>query len=342
MKRSVTLREVAKKAGVSVATISRVLNQTSYVSPKIQTAVQEAISELGYYQNSAARSLKTNTSMIIGFVTADISNPYMITVAREIEDLIWERKYSLLVCSTHGNPTRELEYLKLLMGRGIDGLVLNGTGFNQEFVAEISKQIPVVLVNRTISHPSFQGDLVDSDNEEGMYRLTKHLVDVGHRRVFLVKGADVSSTRLRVQGFVRAMDEVGVKIGDDYPYQYGSDYRTETGVKAVEKLISVKPQATAIAALNNTLALGVLKGLYSHNLRAPENISVVHYNSIDYYEMMTVRPMMHHVDPSEIGKAAGKALLSRIESRETPNQEIIVNGRIIPGNAVSFPNAIDL
>ncbi|MDR1640003.1 MAG: LacI family transcriptional regulator [Clostridiales bacterium] len=337
MKHNVTIRDVAKQAGVSVATISRVLNQSAYVSPEIERAVLEAISELGYYHNSAARSLKTNTSMIIGFVTADISNPYMITVAREIEDLICERKYSLLVCSTHGMPTRELDYLKLLMSRDVDGLVLNGTGHNLEFITEISKQIPIVLVNRTVSHPGFEGDLVDSDNEEGLYKLTKHLVTIGHRRVFAVKGSNVSSTWLRFKGFSRAMEEVGVKIDESYPYQYGTDFSPETGRNAIAKIMSLKPRPTAVVAMNNTLGLGLLQGLKAHNLRAPDDISVAHYNSIDYHEMMTVRPMMYDVNPSEIGRAAGHALLDRIDAEKMDNREIIINGRIIAGNAVSLP-----
>ncbi|MDR1560530.1 MAG: LacI family transcriptional regulator [Clostridiales bacterium] len=335
--RNVTLREVAKKAGVSIATVSRVLNESNYVSPEIQKTVRAVVKELGYYQNSAARSLKTNSSMTVGFVTADISNPYMINVAGAVEDLIWDLKYSLVVCSTHSSAERELEYLKLLMGRGIDGLLLNGTGSNADFISDISNRIPVVLLHRSYDNTGFIGDLVDSDNEDGVYALTKHLIRIGHKRIFVVKGQDVSNNKLRLAGFARAMREAGIDAGIHYPYLYGDDFTIETGYRAVEKLLGMEERATAILALNNTLGLGVLQGLAEHNLRAPEDISVAHYNSIDHHEMMLVRPMMHHVDPREVGFTAGKALLARMDNNKLANRAYIVKGKLIPGNAVGMP-----
>ncbi|MDR2750406.1 MAG: substrate-binding domain-containing protein, partial [Clostridiales bacterium] len=117
----------------------------------------------------------------------------------------------------------------------------------------------------------------------------------------------------------------------------GTDFSPETGRNAIAKIMSLKPRPTAVVAMNNTLGLGLLQGLKAHNLRAPDDISVAHYNSIDYHEMMTVRPMMYDVNPSEIGRAAGHALLDRIDAEKMDNREIIINGRIIAGNAVSLP-----
>ena len=335
---TVTLRDVAKRAGVSIATVSRVLNNTNYVNPEVRQTVEAAIEELGYYQNSIARSLKTNLTMTIGFVTADISNPYTITVAKAIEDLIREQKYNLLVCSTAGDPERELEYLRLLMGRNIDGLVLNGTGFNQEFVTAISGRIPVILVHRRYDIPGFRGDLVDSDNESGSYGLTKHLLTFGHRRIFVIKGeCNTSSHNERYAGFCRAMAEAGIVIKDDYPFQYKGDFTQESGYRAVEYLCTLKEKPTAILALNNTMALGALECMKMRNLSAPEDISIAAYNDIENKDLMTVRPTVHRIDPRIIGLHAGKALLERLKDNNIPNREIIEDGYIVPGNAVSIP-----
>lgn len=335
---NVTLRDVAKRAGVSIATVSRVLNDDARVRPELQEAVRAAIDELGYYRNSIARSLKTNTTMTIGFLCADISNPYAIVVARAVEDLVREFRYNLLVCSTEGDPEREREYLQVLMGRNIDGLVLNGTGLNKESVASISNRIPVVLVHRRYDVPNFRGDLVDSDNEYGCYALTRHLMQFGHRRIFVIKGEPhTSSNTERYIGFCRAMKESGITVNDRYPFQYQGDFTQLSGYQAVEHLCTLKEKPTAILALNNTMALGALASMKAHNLSVPEDFSIASYNDIEYKELMTIRPTVYSIDPRQIGLHVGNALLERLNDGEIPNRNIIERGLIIPGNAVSIP-----
>ena len=337
---SITLKDVARRAGVSIATVSRVLNHTGYVSPEVETRVREAVDALGYYQNYIARSLKTNSTMTIGLITADISNPYIITVAKAVEDVIHAQNYNLLMCSTNGDPEQELECMKLLMGRNIDGLLLNGTGYNEAFVSGISVRIPLVLIHRRYLLPSNNYDLVDSDNEAGVYNLTRHLISFGHRRIFVIKGSGNTSSHMeRFQGFCRAMAEIGVAVDKAYPYQYDGNFTRQSGFLAIEKLCSLPAPPTAIIALNNTMAVGALEGLKANHLNVPEDISIASYNNVEYRDLMAVRPTVHDVDPREIGLLAGHALLERLASPKLPVREFIVEGRVIPGNAVSIPTA---
>ncbi len=338
MNGNATLKDVARKAGVSIATVSRVLNGSYNVSTEIQQRVSGAIDELGYYQNSIARSLKTRSTFTIAFVTFDISNSYTIMVAKAVEDLVREKKYNLLVCSTEGDPEREREYLKMLLGRNVDALVLHGTGLNGDCIEQISKKIPVVLLHRRYSIPGC--DLVDSSNEKGMYELTKHLLLFGHRKIFLIKGdANTSTSNERLRGVRRAMQEYGVLLEEDYPFQYDGDFTEDSGYQAINYLCSLKEKPTAILAFNNSMALGALECLKGKKLTAPEDVSIASFNAIDHKDLMTVRPTVYSIDPKEIGMAVGRALLERLESedREMATREFIVQGTLIPGNAVNIP-----
>ena len=339
--KNVTLREVAVKAGVSIATVSRVLNKSNYVNPDIEKKVNRVIRELGYFQNAVARSLKTNSTMIVGFVTADISNPYMITVAKAIEDVIREKGYNLLVSSTEGDVERELEHLHLLMGRNVDGIVLNGTGLNKDFIARISKKTPVILLHRRCDSSEFIGDFVDSDNICGMYRLTKQLISLGHRKIFIIKGSmNASSNKDRHLGFCKAMEEEGIKIDDTYPFQYSGDFRKSSGFQAIDFLCGIEEKPTAILSYNNTMMLGALECMKQRNIRAPEDYTLATYNNIEGKELMTVRPTVYNVDPREIGLQVGDLLYERIQNNRIPYREMIVEGVIELGNTVGIPREL--
>jgi len=336
--KNATLKDVAALVGVSNATVSRVLNDSAYVSRDLSKRVKEAVEELGYNQNIIAKSLKTNSTLTIAFITADISNPYMITVAKAIEDLIHAENYHLLVCSTQGDPKRELEHLKLQMGRNIDGLVINTTGCNSEYVAEISNRIPVILIHRNCNVPEFRGDLVDTDNEEGVYALTKNLISFGHRRIFVIKGdKHTSNNFMRFTGFCKAMAEIGIYVNDAYPYQYDGKFSEKCGIMAIDHLSSLATKPTAVLGLNNTMTIGALKGLAAHNISVPDSISIAGYNGIDNRDLFAVRPTIHFVDPVEVGFAAGKALLERLKRNDVPNREFVLKGHMVCGNAVGVP-----
>jgi len=335
---SVTLRDVAVKAGVSVATVSRVINHDDRVNPKMRKAVLKAKDELGYYQNVIARSLKMNSTFTIGFVASDISNTYLMQVAKEIENLINARQYSLVVCSTEDNKEQELRHLQLLHGRNIDGLVLNGTGMNEQFILEMNKRTPTILLHRRLKSPEFVGDLIDTDNEQGAYLLTKHLTDLGHKRIFAIRGPTIHSIAMeRFAGYKRAMKEIGVEINDKYPYMFEGDFFAKSGYDAVEYMCSLPLLPTAIISFNSTMTVGALKCLKSRNINIPEDISVVSTNYIENLELMTVRPTVIDYDPIVLGKQAGQALLERLEDNSIKSREFLFNAKIMHGNAVSCP-----
>lgn len=334
----VTIRDVARRANVSVATVSRVLNQSGYVSPAIEGRVLLAKNELGYYQDSVARSLKTNSTKTIGFVTSDIANAHLMTIAREVEELINKKGYNLLVCSTEDDQERELAYLELLFSRKIDGLILNGTGQNDEFLLEMNATVPTVLMYRRIRSPGFVGDLVDSDNIGGTYALTKHLLDWGHRDIFAISGPPtLSNSKERLEGFKMAMMEVGSTVDSAYPYLYYGDFSLKSGYAAIEYMMQLHPLPTAVVSMNNMMTIGALKCLRAKNVNLPEDISIVSYNRLDHMELMSVRPTVLNYDTRAMGVRAGHCLLERLADNRIENREFIFKGQMESGNAVGMP-----
>jgi len=335
---NVTLRDVAEKAEVSTATVSRVINDSGFVSPELKETVNKAISDLGYVQNGIARSLITRTTHTIAYVTADIANPYMITVARAIESLVQQQDYNLLMCSTKGDAVRESECLQMLMERKVDAIVLNGSGYNESLVTSISKQIPVILLHRRYADTQFRGDYMGSDNETGIRLLTQHLLAFNHQKIFIIKGAKSASTHMdRFNSFVATMKEAGIKVDENYPYQFGDNFTMETGYAAILYICAMVDRPTAVLAFNNTLALGALKGIAENHVRVPEDLSIACFNDINHRELMTVRPTVYHIDPTEVGRQVGTALLERLENPDLPYREIEAKGELISGNAVSTP-----
>lgn len=332
---SITIKDVAKHAGVSIATVSRVINRNYYVSDEIKEKVLLAIKELNYYPNSVARSLKSDTTYTIGFLVSDISNNYFTSMAKAIEDVVNKEKYNIIVCSTEDSKNKELQYLKLLAGKKIDGLILNTTGKNDEFISTLSQSLPVVLVNRKIQNSGLKGDFIDSSNVEGAYILTSHLISSGHRKIAVINGdLGVSTGRERFQGFKRAMLEVGIDPDENYKYRYDGNFTMESGYQGAAQIIKMQDKPTAVIVMNNTMALGALKYFRKHLINVPDDISVASYGDIDNIELMYVQPSIVTLNPWVIGTKAGEMLLERIGNRAVNNREIIYTPQLVVGKGV--------
>ncbi len=332
------MREVAKEAKVSVATVSRVLNKSEYVSSDITKRVLQASKKLGYFPNSIARSLKINSTHTIGFLVSDISNPYYITIARAVEEVVKNHNYNLILCSTENKKDRELSYLELLFSKNIDALILNTTGKNDDFIVNMNKTIPMVLINRRIKSPDFIGDVVDTDNTKGTYILTKQLLELGHRDIFVINGPrNLSNAQQRMLGFKQAMLEYSITVDGDYPFQYEGDFTLDSGYDAIMHLCSLPQKPTAVISLNNMMAIGALKCFKALNINAPEDLSIVSYDSIDNMELIAVRPTVVSFDINKFGTRIGEYILERVKDNNIPNREFVLEPKVIQGNAVGFP-----
>lgn len=330
-----TIKDIAKHAGVSIATVSRVINDNYTVSQDTKDRVYKAIKELNYYPNLVARSLKNDSTFTIGFLVSDISNKYFTSIAKAMEEVVKRKGYNIIFCSTEHQKKRELDYLRLLKSRKIDGLLINTTGENDDFIASLSQSIPIVLLDRKIKNANFKGDFLESNNTEGGYALTQHLLSLGHRKIGVINGnLGLSTGRERFEGFIRAMSEVGIDAENDYIYRYDGDFTNESGYQGMAKLMSMENRPSAVVSMNNEMTIGLLKYTKLFNINIPEDVSVTSYGNMDNLELMYIQPSIVAQNLWSAGTKAGELILDRINNIDISNKEVIFSSQLIVGNGV--------
>jgi LacI family transcriptional regulator len=310
MPKKVTIKDIAKLADVSVATVSYVLNGNRYVSPELRSRVTDAIDELGYSPNLVARSLRQSRTGTIGLIVPDNSNPFFAEIAKGVEDAGFEQGYSVILCNSNAMPERELAYLEVLRAKRVDGIIFIAT------TAEIKSIRP--LVEGGIPAVTFYRDSSDMnvdrffiDNERAGYLATKYLIALGHRHLACIQPASaVTPSALRIAGFKRALSEHGLEV-DDILMPRG-DNLFQGGWEAARTLLDSGRRITAIFASNDAMAIGCIRALRDRGLRVPDDISVT---GVDDIHLATViEPTLTTVaQPKyEAGRQAVTMLVNRI------------------------------
>ena len=333
-----TIKDVAREAGVSIATVSRVLNKKGTVKEESVQSVLQAIERLGYHPNSIEKKKKNDSSKTIGLVVTDISNDFFTRMARGIEDVLNDRGYNLFVCSTDGLQQREAQCLSLLREKQVDGIILNASGKNSSLITKMSGQVPFALFSRKIPDPQFRGDFVDNDNYSGLRELTAQLLRLGHRKIGFINGQSyVSSAAERFSGFQSAMRDAGIDVGTDYPYLYSGNFNRLNSGKEGARVLWEKG-VTAILCGNNLLALGALQYCKEAGLRLPEDLSLCSFGTLANQDLLFVRPTSCEQNPDAMGARLAELIIDRIESKnQIPNREIRFTTTILPGNGVGVP-----
>ena len=330
--RRVTIKDVAQTARVSIATVSRVMHGNYYVSPEIRDRVRKVINSLGYLPDSGAAGLKSKSRYMIGYLISDISNAQFLTIGRAIENTIESEGYSLIVCSNDSLKQRELNYLKNLLSHRVDGLIINTSGKNDEYIAEISEYLPVVLMYRRLNSGNFMGDFVGSDNYAGGVMLAETLITNGHRSIGVICGdPNINTFAERILGFTERLSQEGVRIPQKH-IKFG-DYTDEGGYVMTEKLLNQHSGITALCVMNNAMAAGTYRYLRVKNIPVPGDISVVSFGNIIHEELLYVKPTFISQHLQAIGSLAAELLLSRIKSNELAPREEIVPVSLIPGSS---------
>lgn len=321
-----TIKEVAAEAEVSTATVSRVLNESGYVSEEVRERVLDAVAKLNYQPSAIARSLKQDKTFMIGVIVPDISNPYFMGISRGIEDVVGPEGFQLMFCSSDEKPDKESRLLQLLQEKRVDAIVLATSGGNDENVARLTDAgMPIVLVDRKLESESIGSrlDLVAENNAEGANRLTSKLLEDGHVRIGVVNGpARVSTGRERYEGVLQAMREHGI---DAEPLTFNGDFSTEGGERAVAKFMAADPKPTAIVSLNNRMSLGVLLEIVRNGLRIPDDIALASFGEVEAGSLLK-HPRLYYIDqhPYDMGMKAGEILLRRIRKEESEEAQMAI------------------
>lgn len=307
----VTIRDVAERAGVSVATVSHVINGTRKVAPDTAERVRRAMEELDYQPNAVAQSLRTRTTHVIGVLVSDITNPFFATLVRGAEDAAVAAGYSVIVCNSDEDLSKEDSYVRLLLRRRMDGLLIAPVRDGASpAVQELAKRrMPFVFIDRKAAGVSV--DAVLSDNVGGAYRATRHLIERGHRRIGIVLGIPgATTTEERFAGYRQALQEAGIPFSEDLVAWGG--YRIEGGRQAAVQLLSRPDPPTAIFSTNNQMTVGVLQELFLRHIPIPAKVAVVGFDDLDWAEMVIPPITVVAQNPYEIGRCAFKLLFARL------------------------------
>lgn len=280
----VTVTDVAREAGVSVSTVSRIINGTARVADDKRLAVEAVIARMDFRPNLHARSLKMGRSMTIGMLAQDIESPFFTRVIRGIEDTIKGSGYAPIIVSGHWNQTEEIERVGLLTARRIDGLVILNGALSDEQIVEIARRQPVVATGRRLEGINLK--TLRLDNELGGYIAASHLLSLGHRRIAHISGpASHEDAVDRYAGFVRAHKEYGVDVDPGIVYQ--GDFLEHGGVLAMTRLLDCGKNFTAVFAANDQSAMGARLAMHRRGIRVPEDVSLMGFDDIPATEYMT-------------------------------------------------------
>jgi LacI family transcriptional regulator len=322
-RKSVTIKEVAKLAGVSTTTVSYVINKSRFVSEQTRAKVLKAIEELDYRPNIVARSLRERKTGTVGLIICDLRNPFFSEVLQGIETYLGKKKYSLIVTNTDYDNEKERESIDMFYSKQVDGVIIvpgENTNKHVKFLTE--RNIPVVLLDRKLQNLNV--DVVLVNNREGSKQLTEHLISLGHKRIGIVAGPLNSTTgKERLEGYLKAMkahsmpeDNDLIKIGD---------FKKQSGYLLTLELISLAVPPTVIFACNNLLGLGVMQALKEKKIRIPEEIGLAIFDDLPWFNYIS--PSLTGVaQPSfQLGETAGRLLFEQMRKRRKKPKEVVLD-----------------
>jgi LacI family transcriptional regulator len=339
---SVTLNDIALQAGVSVSTVSRVLNnkyEKYRISLKTKQLVAKAAKDLKYHPNDLARSLRLKRTQTIGLVVPDISNPFFACITHTIQNCVYMSGYSLIVCITNEDLETEIKQIELLRRKGVDGYIIMPVGIKNEHIEELyNYNIPIVILDRNLEDLKTNSVIVD--NYKGAFEATEYIIKCGHRRIAIIQGLQNTYTNNeRLRGYMEALALYGIPKNDSYIV--GHDFRKENGYIETKLLLSLETPPTAIFATSDLITLGVMQAIDEENCRIPDDISLVAFDDIDFAPYLVV-PLTLVKQPKELmGEISVKLLIDDIKHKsKSEKKKIILNPelvirksvRTIPGN----------
>jgi DNA-binding LacI/PurR family transcriptional regulator len=269
-----TIYDVAQKAGVSIATVSKVINNTGRISEKTRKKVSSVIKSLDYHPNVMASALMGKKTNTIGLLIPDLANPFFSELARSIEDCAHELEYNLFICSTDYLPYKENKYISLLKQKGVNGFIL-ASGFEDlKKVKDLKEEIPVTIVARDF--PTFPVNAVAVDDFMGGYQATSYLINLGHKNIGII-ARDVWSNRERIRGYKQALEENGLKMPSHF--EYAQETNINCGKIIANKYLNSDNVPTAIFACNDLLSIGAIQAAREKGFLVPEQLSVVGFDN---------------------------------------------------------------
>lgn len=325
-KTMVSIKDVAKVAGVSTATVSRVLADKPHVRGEVRDRVMAVVEELAYSPNRIARNLRSRQSNVIGLIVSDIENPFFQQVSRAVEDAAHEQGYSVLLCNNDENPEKEKRYLGLLRDENVAGVILSPTRQTADNFRETSElNIPMVVIDRRVSNVEVDNILID--NVQSAHTIVTHLIEHGYRRISGIFGIGSTTGRERREGFVRALNDNHITLSPERVKF--TNPREDDGFHTTMKLLELSHPPDAIFTSNSLLAAGVLRALRENKTAIPEEIAFASFDETTWAELVVPSITVIEQPTYEIGRTATELLLKRIQDPTRSHREVILKAKLI-------------
>jgi len=323
----VTIRDVAARAGVSSTTVSHVINDTRPVSAGLRGRVEAAMAELGFQPNALARSLRRKRTHTLGMIVPDSANPFFAEVGRGIEDTSFAAGYSVILCNSDGDSARELLYMDLLIRKQVDGVLLVPTGSQTELALTFqTRNIPTVVIDRDI--PGAAVDRVHIDNAAGGYLATRHLIELGHRRIGYIGGpADHGLALDRGAGYRQALRDDGLPL--DPALVVDGNFQDSGGYSGARALLALPDRPTAIFAGNDLMAIGALAAAREEGVAVPQELSIVGFDDIHLARYLNPALTTVAQPKYDLGVLAVQLLLARLGQSDLPPQRRLLHAHLV-------------
>lgn len=322
---SISIEDIAREAGVSTATVSRVINKSPRVRPQTAEKVEAVMRQYNYLPNGIARSLASKTSKTIGIIVSDITNPVYSEMIRSIQDEAERHDYVTIICNSDENMQKEFEFIDLLLEKQVVGVIFpGGRGIGDKYnghIVKLSQKVPVVLANEYLEGPNIYS--IICDKEKGAYEMTRHLLGLGHTRIAMITGySNYNPTIEKYRGYKKALEDCGLAVGDDLLIY--ADYQMLGGYKAALKLMRLAVPPTAILAGNDLMAIGAMRALQRHGIRVPQDMAIAGYDDIKINNYFYPALTSVSQDINEIGHRAAKTLIAVLDKSDSiPNKQTI-------------------
>lgn len=322
MKKAITTKNIAELAGVSVGTVSHVLNGSAGVSADLRKRVYDVVQRLDYHPSQLARGLRRRSTDLLGVILPDITNPYFPRLVRGIEDVAYKEGFRLVLCNTDNDPAKEFSYFNDLRSFHPAGIIVIPSEASTIPKESSHRSSRIVFLDRCPEW--WTGDAVVADNEEGAYRVGQYLTQIGHKALAAIPGPlHIETARDRLRGFQRALTEAKIKLPAKYIQE--APFNKEGGYGAAMRLLALNPRPMAIFAGSDTLAIGALAAVRNLKLRCPEDVSIVGFDDLDFSEL--TQPSLTTVfQPGyDMGVLACELLLNRVRGADHPAEKRIVS-----------------
>lgn len=324
---SMDIREIARRAKVSTATVSRAINRVPSVDPQLSKRVWKVVEELGYFPNTQARALVSGRSRIFGLIVSEITNPFFPEIVQTFENLAVENNYEILLTSTVHDPRRMELSVRRMIERRVDGVAILTFGMEESLLEHLRfRKVPLVFVDVGPDAPYIANIRIDYQN--GIRQAVQHLAALRHTRIAFIMGPrQLKSAMARRDAFIQSMTEIG--LSPDLIIE--GTHTLEGGMRALNELIALRPRPTAILCSNDMTAIGVMREAYDLNVRIPADISLVGFDDIRLAQFMTPPLTTVQMSQTELASLAFQALLNEMdEGSATPRaQEYKLNTNLI-------------